>query len=107
MKGESPVLHVGFDISVQFEEYGTLGMMPELRAVCLAKLSIIHIPIANKQFERKMKSTLKRELSVPETDIGELLWILLFSIVQSVQNILPIGSLTGAAFESCDSRNRR
>ncbi len=48
MKGESPVLHVGSDISVQFEEYGTLGMMPEFRAVCLAKLSMMQIPIANK-----------------------------------------------------------
>ena len=49
-----------------------------------------------------MKSTLKRELSVPETGNGELLWILVLSMLQSVKGSLLVGSFIETALEECD-----
>ena len=50
-----------------FHESGCLGMQPKMGGRLLLKLNIGTRPIANKYREGKMKSTLKRKLTVRET----------------------------------------
>ncbi len=48
------------------DESGCLGVQPQMGGKFHLKLNIGTRPIANKYREGKMKSTLKRELKVPE-----------------------------------------
>ena len=50
------------------DESGCLGVQPQMGGKFHLKLNIGTRPIANKYREGKMKSTLKRELKVPEIE---------------------------------------
>ena len=66
-EGENPVRGKVRCSRGAFHESGCLGVQPKMGGKLLLKLNTDTRPIANKYREGKMKSTLKRKLTVRET----------------------------------------
>ena len=82
IEGDNPVHDWAFGLPrYTFEESSCLGMQLKMGGKFHLKLNIGERPIANKYREGKMKSTLKRELKVPEIvsretiETGAIAWV--------------------------------
>ena len=65
----------GSSVRCEFPESRTLGRVRKFGGKFHRKLNISSSPIANKYHEGKVKSTLKRELNVPEIVVNQAIGI--------------------------------
>ena len=74
--GENPICRpYGGCVWCEFPESRTLGRVRKFGGKFHRKLNISSSPIANKYHEGKVKSTLKRELNVPEIVVNQAIGI--------------------------------